>query len=143
MYEPAINPDTLDSQDSELTPIFHALVTRAADPAEHFQRDPLGAPIPVTPASPLAMARMLLSAVPVARLESSPVERAYPGSVGGSVRMRPSLASVGSGGHGRGSSDESGGWAGGGGHEIREPRSPRSGRHRALRSVGLGVTESR
>ncbi|GAA5144682.1 hypothetical protein GCM10023321_01460 [Pseudonocardia eucalypti] len=135
MYEPAINPDTLDSQDSELTPIFHALVTRAADPAEHFQRDPLSAPMPVTPASPLAMARMLLSAVPVARLESSPVERAYPGSVGGSVRMRPSLASVASGG---GSSDESGGR-----HEIREPRSPRSGRHRALRSVGLGVTESR
>lgn len=134
MYEPAINPDTLDAQDSELTPIFHALVTRAADPAEHFQRDPLSAPIPVTPASPLAMARMLLSAVPVARLESSPVERAHSGTVGG-ARMRPSLASV---GHSRGSSDESGGR-----HEIREPRSSQSGRHRALRSVGHGAHESR
>jgi hypothetical protein len=36
------------SDETELTPIFHALARRAADPVTQFHRDPLAAPLPST-----------------------------------------------------------------------------------------------
>jgi hypothetical protein len=81
VYEPETNPEIaplpdherLAVDDSESTPIFHALVHGSTDPLEHFRRDPLRAPLPA-PAmqpGPPVMTRMLLHSVPTGRGEQS------------------------------------------------------------------------
>ncbi len=52
MHQPSVD-------EAELTPIFHALAGRAADPVTHFHRDPLAAPLPST-----EQARAAVRAVP-------------------------------------------------------------------------------
>jgi hypothetical protein len=81
VYEPETNPEIaplsdherLALDDSESTPIFHALVQRSADPVEHFRRDPLRAPLPAPAmqSGPPATTRMLLQSVPSGPAEPS------------------------------------------------------------------------
>lgn len=123
VYEPVIDPNSLNPEDSELTPIFHALATHAADPVEHFHRDPLDAPLPASvPAQP-AMARMLLRSVPTMRPDSgAPVPSTVPATSG-----QPNIPCPASRRSGH--------------HELRgitELRGARGGRHRAPGPVGRG-----
>lgn len=123
MYEPVIDPSSLNPEDSELTPIFHALATDSADPVEHFRRDPLDAPLPASvPAQP-AMARMLLRSVPTMRPDpAAPVPSTVPAVSTQSDILRPAPRRP---GH----------------HElcgITELRGARGGRHRAPGSAGRG-----
>jgi len=118
VYEPAIDPDRLAAEESEFTPIFHALARHGGDPVEHFRRDPLGAPLPATaPAAP-PMARMLLHSVPTDR----PQHRRA------AALSRPSHPDP--AGH---RAEEPGG-ARQAGHDAESGGG--GGRHRALRSVG-------
>jgi hypothetical protein len=122
VYETAIDPDRIAAEESEFTPIFHALARYAGDPVEHFRQDPLGAPLPAAaPAAP-PMTRMLLHSVPTDRPEH---RRA-------AAHSRPGHADP--GGH---RPEEPGGVAGArkAPHAAESPAG-RGGRHRALRSVG-------
>lgn len=120
MYEPVIDPNILNPEDSELTPIFHALATHAADPVEHFRRDPLDAPLPASAPAQPAMARMLLRSVPTRSESATHVPSNAPSAQPdipwpASRRSEP--------------------------HELRgitELRGARGGRHRAPNSVGRG-----
>jgi hypothetical protein len=89
VYEPETIPeiapldiDRLSDDESENTPIFHALVRRSTDPVEHFRRDPLRAPLPTVHSAPPAMTRMLLHSVPTGHAHSTPGRHARPVSGG-------------------------------------------------------------
>jgi hypothetical protein len=89
VYEPETIPeiapldiDRFSDDESENTPIFHALVRRSPDPVEHFHRDPLRAPLPTVHSTPPAMTRMLLHSVPTGHAHSTPGRHAHPVSGG-------------------------------------------------------------
>lgn len=116
MFEAAIDPDRLAAEESEFTPIFHALARRAGDPVEHFRRDPLSAPLPAaTPAPPVT--RMLLHSVPTDRPQH---RRAAAHSRPGHADATDSADSTDSANWTDSADDTAGG---------------RGGRHRALRSI--------
>jgi hypothetical protein len=96
------NPDPGEpGAEVELTPIFHALSRRAADPLELFRRDPLAAPLPVSHEPAPAGNRMMLRAVPAVR-RPGPAHRApapaalpsVPARVSGSSAVAPSAPPV-------------------------------------------------
>jgi hypothetical protein len=63
VFEPVKDHRGAGTEDHELTPIFHALTSRRADPAELFRRDPLDAPLPALAPSGRAANRMMLHPV--------------------------------------------------------------------------------
>jgi hypothetical protein len=121
VFEAAIDPDRLAAEESEHTPIFHALARRAGDPVEHFRRDPLGAPLPATTPAP-PMTRMLLHSVPTDR----PEHRRAAG------HSRPSHADPAA----HRAEEPTGARRDPAAESDAESATGRGGRHRALRSVG-------
>jgi len=121
VYEQAVEAERLPTEESELTPIFHALARRVSDPVEHFRRDPLGAPLPVTAPSAPAKTRMLLQAVPTGRLDTTGAGLADHGL---SMPESPEPATRAAVHRGP--------------HQPRPSRDGQGGRHRALRSVAPG-----
>jgi len=117
--------DRLASEESENTPIFHSLARRSNDPAEHFRRDPLRAPLPSSAPALPARNRMLLHAVPNGHADPAGAAGKW-GRADSAADPTQELAPP---------------------VEPREPRTTREsrqsqdgrgGRHRALRSVARG-----
>jgi hypothetical protein len=121
VYEPAVEAERLPTEESELTPIFHALARRASDPVEHFRRDPLGAPLPAAAPSTPGKTRMLLQAVPTGLLDTTGVGRPDHGLPTPESPEPATQAALHRGPH-----------------QPRASRDGRGGRHRALRSVTSG-----
>ena len=118
--------DRLASEESENTPIFHSLARRSNDPAEHFQRDPLRAPLPSSAPVLPARNRMLLHAVPPDGHTDQAGAAGHWGRVDSAADPTQEFAPPAGPREPRTT------------RESRQSQDGRGGRHRALRSVARG-----